>query len=222
MFAKALGLDVCITQEGLESKGKPADFYTSKKKRDPLELQNMPLSSLELGFIYVFNLDKETIFIKKTSSPDVFKFINPNISAKLEPRALKSKVDNMSTYVNKEVKYNSELGEFFLAKNPDYAINAKIPIIVVNIKTNTAIFCISKRNCARLLSELLERNIQLGTLSQNNWLDSVEIIQNKLVLFSKSRFINLIPEAADFNEGSIDLKKYNFKFCPLTGMGTSC
>ena len=57
-----------------------------KKQRDPLELQNMSLSSLELGYIYVFNLDKKTIFIKKASSPDIFKFINTNISAKLEPR----------------------------------------------------------------------------------------------------------------------------------------
>ena len=38
-----------------------------KKQRDPLELQNMSLSSLELGYIYVFNLDKKTIFIKKAS-----------------------------------------------------------------------------------------------------------------------------------------------------------
>lgn len=69
MFAKALGLDVSIIQEGFESKGKPADFYNSKKKqRDPLELKNMSLSSLELGYIYVFNLNKETIFIKKASS----------------------------------------------------------------------------------------------------------------------------------------------------------
>jgi hypothetical protein len=172
------------------------------------------LSSLELGYIYVFNLDKKTIFIKKASSPDIFKFINPNISAKLEPRALKSKVDNIlaATYINKEVIYKSELGEFFLAKNPDFAINAKISIIVVNVKTNTAIFCNSKRNCAQLLSDLLEQNIQLGTLSKNNWIDSGEIIQDKFVLFSKPHFINLISEAVDFNEGSIDLKKYNFKF----------
>jgi hypothetical protein len=32
VFAKALGLYVSIIQEGLESKGKPADFYISKKK----------------------------------------------------------------------------------------------------------------------------------------------------------------------------------------------
>ena len=46
----------------------------------------MSLSSLELGYSYVFNLDKKTIFIKKASAPDIFKFINTNISAKLEPR----------------------------------------------------------------------------------------------------------------------------------------
>lgn len=210
---RLLGLDVSIIQEGLESKGKPADFYISKKtQRDPLELKNVSLSSLELGYIYVFNLDKESILTKKASSPDIFKVLNPNISTNLEPHALKSKVDNMSTYINKEVKYKSELGEFFLAKNPDYANNAKIPIIVVNVKTNTAIFCNSKRNCAQLLSNLLEKNIQLATFSKNNWIDSGEIIQNNFVLFSKPHFITLIPEAVDFNEGSIDLNKYNFKF----------
>ena len=172
----------------------------------------MSLSSLELGYIYVFNLDKKTIFIKKASSPDIFKFINPNISAKLEPRVLKSKADNMATYINKEAIYKSELGEFFLAKNPDYAINAKIPIILVNVKTNTAIFCRSKRSCAQSLSELLDQNIQLGTLAKNNWIDSGKIIQDKFVLFSKPYFINLIPKAVDFYKGSIDLTKYNFKF----------
>jgi len=40
----------------------------------------------------------------------------------------------MATYINKELKYSSELGEFFLAKNPHYAINAKSPIIVVDIE----------------------------------------------------------------------------------------
>ena len=118
----------------------------------------------------------------------------------------------MATYINKEAIYKSELGEFFLAKNPDYAINAKIPIILVNVKTNTAIFCNSKRSCAQLLSDLLDQNIQLGTLSKNNWIDSGEIIQDKFVLFSKPNFINLIPEAVDFHKGSIDLTKYNFKF----------
>ena len=118
----------------------------------------------------------------------------------------------MATYINKEAIYKSELGEFFLAKNPDYAINAKIPIILVNVKTNTAIFCRSKRSCAQSLSELLDQNIQLGTISKNNWIDGGKIIQDKFVLFSKPQFIKLIPEAVDFNEGSIDLKKYNFKF----------
>lgn len=71
VYAKALGLNVNIIKEGLESKGKPMDFYRSKKiTRDTLNLNNLPLSSLDLGNIYVFNLDKKTILIKKASSPE--------------------------------------------------------------------------------------------------------------------------------------------------------
>ena len=50
------------------------------------------------------------------------------------------KSDNMATYINKKLIYSSELGEFFLAKNPNYAINAKSPLIVVEIETNIATF----------------------------------------------------------------------------------
>nr|YP_010990989.1 GIY-YIG homing endonuclease [Pappia fissilis]WOX61262.1 GIY-YIG homing endonuclease [Pappia fissilis] len=115
----------------------------------------------------------------------------------------------MTTYINRELIYNSELGSFFLAKNPTYAINAKIPIVVIDIEANKAILFNSKRSCVKFLSYLLKRNIQLGTLARYNWIDSGEVIENKFVLLSKPKFISLIPEVVDFNEGSINLTKYN-------------
>jgi hypothetical protein len=210
VYAKALALNVNILKLGEISKGNPKDHYRSKKlNRENLELKNISLSSLDLGYVYVFNLDKETIFIKKSTSPSIFKSINPNISANLDSKTIKSKSDNMATYINKELKYSSELGEFFLAKNPHYAINAKSPIIVVDIETNIATFLSSKRECARFLSDSFNKNIQLGTLSRNNWIDSGELIKGKFVLLSKPHFISLMPKSFDLNEKTIDLTKYN-------------
>jgi len=169
VYAKSLGLNLSILKLGGISEGKPKDFYRSKKfTRENLELKNILLSSLELGYIYVFNLDKETIFTKKASSPAIYKFLNSNLSANLDSKIIKSKSDNMATYINKELKYSSELGEFFLAKNPNYAINAKSPLILVDIETNIATFFSSKRECARFLSNFFNTDIQIGTLSRNN------------------------------------------------------
>jgi hypothetical protein len=210
VYAKALALNVNILKLGGISKGKPKDYYRSKKFiRENLELKNISLSSLDLGYIYVFNPDKETIFTKNSTSPAIFKCINPNVSANLDSKTLKSKSDNMATYINKELKYSSELGEFFLAKNPNYAINAKSPLIVVNIETNIAIFFSSKRECARFLSDSFNQNIQLGTLSRNNWIDSGEVIKEKFVLLSKPHFISLMPKSFNLNEKTIDLTQYN-------------
>jgi len=50
-------------------------------------------------------------------------------------------INYLATYINKELKYSSELGEFFLAKNPNYAINAKSPLIVVILKLILLFFC---------------------------------------------------------------------------------
>jgi hypothetical protein len=88
--------------------GEPKDLYKSKKTyREDLKLKNIKISSLETGYIYVFNLDKETIFTKQVSSPAVFKFINPELSDNLDTITLKRKSDNLATYINKELKYVS-------------------------------------------------------------------------------------------------------------------
>lgn len=122
----------------------------------------------------------------------------------------------MSTYINKELIYYSELGEFYLAKNPEYAINAKQPTILINIEANNATFFSSKRDCARSLSNILNRKIQLDTFAKNDWIDSGEIIQNKIILLSKNYFDSLIPDQNEFNEGTIDLSKYNLNFSKLS------
>lgn len=115
----------------------------------------------------------------------------------------------MATFINKNLKYSSELGEFFLVKNPNYAINAKTPLFVVNIETNIATFFSSKREWARFLSSSLNQNIQLGTLSRNNWIDIGEKIKNKYILLSKPYIISLLPKSLDLNEKIIDLTQYN-------------
>nr|YP_010555479.1 GIY-YIG endonuclease [Ramaria rubella]UYR22227.1 GIY-YIG endonuclease [Ramaria rubella] len=118
----------------------------------------------------------------------------------------------MATYINKNLIYSSELGEFYLAKNPSYSINAKSPVILIDIETDLATFCSSKRECARLLSDRLHMNIQLGTISRNNWIDSGQIIHDKCILITKPHLVSIIPEAVDFNHGNLELKPYNYKF----------
>jgi len=64
VYAKALAFNVNILKLGEISKGNPKDHYRSKKLiRENLELKNISLYSLDLGYVYIFNLDKETIFI---------------------------------------------------------------------------------------------------------------------------------------------------------------
>jgi len=67
----------------------------------------------------------------------------------------------------------------------------------------------SKRECARFLSVSFNKNIQLGTLSRNNWIDSVEVIKGKFVLLSKPQFLSLMPKSFDLIYKTIDLTKYN-------------
>lgn len=59
VYAKALALNVNILKMGEISKGKPKDYYRSKNLiREILELKNISISSLDLGSIFVLNLDK--------------------------------------------------------------------------------------------------------------------------------------------------------------------
>ena len=112
VYAKALGVNVSISKLGETPKGKPVDIYKGKNLlREALTLKNIFITSLELGFIFVFNLDKETIFTKQPSSPSIFKLLNPKISLSLDNKTIKRKSDNMATYINKELPYSSELGQ---------------------------------------------------------------------------------------------------------------
>ena len=222
VFAKSLGLNVQVYQTGIEPQGKPMDYYKSKKiTREDLKLKNISLSDLKLGNIFVYNLDKETIVVEKSTSPLIFKYLNPNLSLKLDARNLKIQSDNMTTYINKESVYSSELGEFYLAKNPSYAINAKSPVILIEIESNLAHFCSSKRECSRILSKKLNMQIQLGTISRNNWIDSGQVIHDKFILITKFHLISRIPDLIDFNNGFLDLKPYGhnfigYKYIPTT------
>jgi hypothetical protein len=51
----------------------------------------------------------------------------------------------LSTYINKDSVYPSEIGNLYLAKTPYSAINAKTSIILINLKNSTGIICFSKR-----------------------------------------------------------------------------
>jgi hypothetical protein len=69
VYAKALGVKVSFSKLGELPIGKPVDNYKSKNLlRKTLILKNISITSLELGFILWFNLDKETIFTKQPSS----------------------------------------------------------------------------------------------------------------------------------------------------------
>lgn len=207
VYSKYFGLSVTVYEEGKKTEGHPMDLYKSPKiRRKELKLKDISLSSLESGNIYVYKLDKQTVLIKHPTAPGIFKLINPEFSLNLNNKTLKSKVDNMATYINKELSYSSELGNFYLAKNPSYSVNAKSPIIIINLETKLATFSNSKRECTRLLSQLLNINIQLSTLVRNNWIDSGNIIHEKIMLVTKIKFISIVPEAVDFNSGSIGLK----------------
>jgi hypothetical protein len=166
-----------------------------------------------MGNMFIYSLDKETVIAKRPTSPLVLKYLNPNLSLNLNSKELKSKADNLATYINKDILYSSELGKFYLAKNPKYSINAKSSIIIINLKNYVGTICNSKRECARILSENLNKNIQLGTISRNNWLDIGVIIikneQEKFILLSKSFLISLIsvPDSSlkDINSNRNDI-----------------
>jgi len=59
-------------------------------------------------------------------------------------------------------------------------------------------------------------NIQLATLSRYNWIDSGKVINNRVVLVTRSHFNSLIKEEKKFTEGPIDIKKYNVNFINKT------
>jgi hypothetical protein len=211
--AKSLDLLVSISQEGVEPSGFPIENYKSKKiTRETLVLNNISLDSLEDKKLFAYDLEKKRIFTSQPTAPALFKNLNPKISLHLDNREVKSKSYNMATYINKESIYFTELGEFYLAKNPNYSINAKIPIIVIDINLNIALFYNSKRDCARALSEILKTNIQLLTFSKYDWIDSGKIIQNKLNLVTKPQILSLIPTAVKFNSGKLKLTPYKFNF----------
>lgn len=216
VYTKYLKCTVKIVKEGVISFGQTKDFYKSKKvARDNLELNNISISSLEKGYIFIFNEDKKTIFDKGKSSPSVFKLINPDLASDLDTISLKRKADNMSTYINKEMLYSSELGKFYLAKNPDYAVNAKMATIVIDVILNTATYFNSKRECARYLSKLLNKNIQLSTLASNKWIDSGKLVEDRVILVSSQHFYSLIPDArsdSQLKEGTVSIIKYNINF----------
>ena len=213
VYSKYLKFKVSISKKGTIPKGKPITNHITKKiAREILNLNNISLYSLELGAIYAYALDKKTVITKGKSAPTIFKYINPTLSLNLDSRTLKSKADNMATYINKELIYFSELGKFFLAKNPHYSINAKIPIIVIDIKLDTATYYNGKRECARALSKIFNSKIQIGTFSRNDWIDSGKLIYDKLILVTKPQFLNLIPSATYFNNGTINIKAYKVNF----------
>jgi len=114
----------------------------------------------------------------------------------------------MSTYINKDLTYSSELGKFYLAKNPNYAINANIPIVAIDIVLNLATFYTGKRECARVLSNILGSKIQLGTLSSKDWIDCGIVIHNKFILVSKLNFIKLIPVLLPQGPSSFALQRW--------------
>jgi hypothetical protein len=196
VLAKSLSLNVSLQEYNNIPKGNPIEYYKTKKKSRPDLKLSKDLSNLEMGNIFIYALDKETVIAKKSTAPSVFKFLNPKLSLNLNTKELKSKADNMATYINKDSIYFSELGNYYLAKNPNYAINAKSSLVIINLYNYEGTICESKRDCAKILSNKLDKNIQLDTISRNNWLDSGIIIKNneqaKYILLSKSLLINLI------------------------------
>jgi len=76
------------------------NYKTTKINRGELKLSK-DFSSLEMGNILIYDLDKEKVVAKKPTAPLVFKILNPKLALKLNTRELKFKVDNMATYLNK-------------------------------------------------------------------------------------------------------------------------
>jgi len=218
VYAKSLDLEVNVKKEGVcvaetisGSKDLLIPRYKSKLSRENLNLIETSINSLEKGYIFVYALDKKTIICQKSAAPSIFKSLNPKLSLNLEAKTLRSKANNMSTYINKDLTYSSELGKFYLAKNPNYAINANIPIVAIDIVLNLATFYTGKRECARVLSNILGSKIQLGTLSSKDWIDCGIVIHNKFILVSKLNFIKFIPVldgGVELHNGSLDLTPY--------------
>jgi hypothetical protein len=52
----------------------------------------------------------------------------------------------------------------------------------------------------------------VGTISRNNWIDSGQTIYDKFMLVTKPHLLTIIPEAIEFNHGTLDLNPYSHKF----------
>lgn len=84
--------------------------------------------------------------------------------------------------------------------------------IVIDVILNTATYFNSKRECTRYLSKLLNKNIQLSTLTRNKWIDSGKLVEDCVILVSSQHFYSLIPDMSHFKEGTVSIKKYNINF----------
>jgi hypothetical protein len=65
--------------------------------------KNSPLFFLALGHIFVYNLDKQTVVVQglmAPTAPAIFRNLNPSVSLNLDARSIKSKAENMATYIN--------------------------------------------------------------------------------------------------------------------------
>ena len=62
-------------------------------------------------------------------------------------------------------------GQFYLAKNPDFSINAPKVSVLIDVTANTAKLFASLRQCVNFLNDNMERNVQIGTLKSNDMID---------------------------------------------------
>jgi len=53
---------------------------------------------------------------------------------------------------------------------------------------------------------IIKSKYSIRYLVKNNWIDSGNIVHDKIMWITKIKFISIVPEAVDLNSGSINLK----------------
>ena len=86
-------------------------------------------------------------------------------------RVIRGGVSSYPTGQKKGVSKKGGAGQFYLAKNPDFSINAPKVSVLIDVTANTAKLFASLRQCVNFLNDNMERNVQIGTLKSNDMID---------------------------------------------------
>lgn len=147
LYAKALNVEVLVRRLGDLIDIKKTKTINAKYRYGLLsEIALTFFLRKEGGQVYAFLPDKKTVYKKCVSSRLLYIILNPSEANKFEllsPSDKKYQVErSLSKYININKLYKSEIGEYYIAKNPNYIIgrsdiNASEVYIIDTIERGT-------------------------------------------------------------------------------------